>query len=72
MPANIPTSATALPVRGWLAGSDAWELADRAEELMERAALEEAEWQLEVAILRTRRRMQGEQRRAESRRRNRR
>lgn len=65
-------SATEFPTRGVLAGCDPWEQADRAEELAERAALEESERRLEIAILRARRRLAGEQRRAESRRRGRR
>ncbi len=72
MPANIPTSAVALPVRGDLAGADAWEQADHLEELALRAEAEEAEQRLAAAVLRQRRRFASEQRRAESRRRSRR
>lgn len=71
MTANMPNTANGFPERGSLAGADMWEAADRAEEMAERAVAEEHERQLEVAILRARRRLAGEQRRTESRRRSR-
>ncbi len=71
MTANIPASGAVFPVRGDMAGADVWEMADRAEELAERAALEESERRLEAAILRTRRRLEGERRRGAQRRRSR-
>lgn len=72
MTANMANSAAAFPVRGSMAGSEPWELADAAADAAERAAMEESERQLEVAILRARRRLEGERRRGASRRRGRR
>lgn len=69
MTANIPAGKTAFPTRGSLAGTEPWELADAAADAAERAVAEEHERLLEVAILRARRRLEGERRRGQSRRR---
>lgn len=71
MPAHAPSSGAALPVRGDLVELP-WETADRHEEAVMRAEAEDAEQRLQEAVLRMRRRFASEQRRAESRRRNRR
>lgn len=72
MTANVSAGKAALPVRGSLAGTEPWELADAAADAAERAVAEEHERLLEVAILRARRRLEGERRRGAQRRRSRR
>lgn len=68
----MQSGGTPFPQRGALAGADAWEMADRAEELAMRAEAEEAEQRLAAAVLCQRRRLASEQRRNDQRRRNRR
>lgn len=72
MTANIPSGANAFPTRGSAAGAEPWEQVDQLEEMAWRAEAEEAARQLEAAVLRTRRRLEGERRRGSSRRRSRR
>lgn len=72
MTANIRGGATEFPTRGVLAGCEPWELAEAAADAAERAVAEESEWQLEVAILRMRCRLEGDRRRGAQRRRSRR
>lgn len=72
VPANTSTNAAALPVRGALAGADAWEMADREAEALERAELEASEQRLQESVLRIRRHLASEQRRQTQRQRNRR
>jgi hypothetical protein len=72
MTANMPNTAGEFPTRGVLAGCEPWELAEAAADAAERAVAEEHERQLEVAILRARRRLEGERRRGAQRRRSRR
>lgn len=72
MTANVSGGKTPFPVRGSLAGTEPWELADAAADAAERAVAEEHERLLEVAILRARRRLEGERRRGAQRRRSRR
>lgn len=72
MTADMPSTANGFPERGSLAGSDAWDVVDRLEELQMRLEAEEFERQLEATVLRMRRRIQSEQRRQAQRQRNRR
>lgn len=69
MPANVPGGASAFPTRGSLAGAEPWEQVDQLEEMAMRLEAEVAEQKLEAAILRARRRLEGERRRGQSRRR---
>lgn len=72
MTANVRGGGVPFPRRGDQAGCEPWEQADQLEEMTMRAEAEAAEQKLEAAVLRARRRLAGEQRRAESRRRSRR
>lgn len=72
MTANFSAGQVPFPVRGSWAGTEPWELDDAAADAAERAVAEEHERLLEAAILRTRRRMEGERRRGAQRRQSRR